>query len=836
MNGSTFFIEKDLNQEPESKFSLRMRILIVAFVSVLYGGIAIVVGTDMQMSGTSLLGMSAIYAYGILGGLAILMLKRIFMRSEENRQILFDVLDRDPNAHAITDQSNAFLYINKAWRRLYGESEEVSYQDIANVFVRPYKLRQQLQVYFVKHAADTNAPDFIFVDKVVAEDKWLKLTIHPISGWSDHKQWFVHDVTYEYQAQQLSQDHYQVLKDVFAHVPVGLCAIDENGIVKEGNDLFVKLLDAKDLPEKLAFHDMFATDIDDKDCPAYALSTTQDNVYSGTHKIVTEDGTEKRVFMMQHILERKEQADLRSYAVFFDLDQIKHAPAASYSSGEEGSYFEGLFTGAPLGMCTVNASLDMTHHNEALSGLVSQDKLSGASLAECVAEENRETLEQWVEQVIENNSDAQKAIDVELLQEKGTLSARLYAHRMSATDILICFVDLTQQKNLEQQFSQSQKMQGIGQLAGGIAHDFNNLLTAMIGFCDLLLLRHKPGDPSFSDIMHIKQNANRASNLVRQLLAFSRQQTLQPKVLDITDVLSELSHLLQRLIGANIQMNMKHGQNLWPVKCDEGQLEQVLINLAVNARDAMEDAGKLEIITENYQNKKLENLNDDEYLPPGEWVLIKVRDNGTGIPPEVMERIFEPFFSTKEIGAGTGLGLSTVHGIVHQTGGFLGVESVVNKGTTFTIYLPHHKAGEKEAVEQVEEKKQKEAPAEDLTGSAAILLVEDEDAVRTFSSRALSNKGYKIVDAENGQAALEVMEKQNIELELLITDVIMPEMDGPTLAKHLRRLYPELKIIFMSGYSEDRFKEEFENNTHFIQKPFTLQQLAKKVKEVLDQE
>ena len=393
--------------------------------------------------------------------------------------------------------------------------------------------------------------------------------------------------------------------------------------------------------------------------------------------------------------------------------------------------------------------------------------------------------------------------------------------------LIIQFIDTSEQKRLEQQFIQSQKMQAVGQLAGGIAHDFNNLLTAMIGFCDLLLQRYMPNDPSYTDIIQIKQNANRAANLVRQLLAFSRQQNLQPKVLHITDTLAELSALLRRLIGARIDLQMVHGRDLWPVMVDASQLEQVIINLAVNARDAMTDGGNLMIRTSQYYNKTSQQLGHDS-MPIGDYVLIEVVDTGHGIDPETMEHIFEPFFSTKEVGAGTGLGLSTVYGIVNQTGGFVGVESKLEQGTSFKIYLPRYSGEEVVHVPVIE------APAGDLTGNETILLVEDEDAVRLFSARALRDKGYKVIEAENGDKALEIVE-QGQSFDLLVTDVVMPHMDGPTLCKKIRDIHPNMKTIFISGYTEDTFRKNLGHNAdiHFLQKPFTLKDLAQKVKDVL---
>jgi len=416
-------------------------------------------------------------------------------------------------------------------------------------------------------------------------------------------------------------------------------------------------------------------------------------------------------------------------------------------------------------------------------------------------------------------------------------AAQLYATRLGdgqgGDQFLLHLIDTTEQKDLEIRFFQSQKMQAVGQLAGGVAHDFNNLLTAMIGFCDLLLMRHPAGDSSYSDIVHIRQNANRAANLIRQLLAFSRQQTLRPKVLMVTDVLAELSNLLRRLIGENIELRIVHGRDLWPVKVDQGQLEQVIINLAVNARDAMPGSGTLTIRTANVTAEESERLGHD-LMPSGDYTLIEVADTGHGIPKENIGKIYEPFFTTKEVGAGTGLGLSTVYGIIKQTGGNIWVDSELDKGSTFKIYLPTHVAAEGEA-EKADEQIEVQA-AVDLTGRDTILLVEDEDAVRMFATRALQNKGYTVLEADNGESALEVIRQHDGHIELMISDVVMPNMDGPTLVGHARVERPNMKIIFISGYAEDAFRKNMSTEAQeieFLPKPFSLKQLATKVKDVI---
>ena len=384
---------------------------------------------------------------------------------------------------------------------------------------------------------------------------------------------------------------------------------------------------------------------------------------------------------------------------------------------------------------------------------------------------------------------------------------------------------------LEAQLAQTLRLQAVGQLAGGIAHDFNNLLTAMIGFCDLLLLRHRPGDQSFADVMQIRQNANRAASLVRQLLAYSRQQTLQPRVLSLSEVLGELAHLLRRLIGANIALKLDHGRDLHPVLVDQGQLEQVVINLAVNARDAMPEGGTLTIRTQNATlTQPIPSAG--ETVPPGDYVRIDVADTGTGIPPEIVDRIFEPFFSTKPIGQGTGLGLSTVYGIVRQSGGYIVLDSKPGQGTTFSIFLPRHAETAGAAARRDDD----EEAARDLTGAGTILLVEDEDAVRLFGARALRNKGYKVIEARSGEAALDILAQDAEAIDLLITDVVMPEMDGPALVEKVRADRPDIKVLFISGYAETGFRQQARDagTLQFLPKPFSLKQLAGKVKDMLE--
>jgi len=388
--------------------------------------------------------------------------------------------------------------------------------------------------------------------------------------------------------------------------------------------------------------------------------------------------------------------------------------------------------------------------------------------------------------------------------------------------VLLLLKDNSEEAKLKRQVAQATKMQVVGQLAGGVAHDFNNILTAIIGHCDLMLMRHTPGDIDYDDIQQIKSNSNRAAGLTRQLLAFSRQQTLRPQVLQLPDVVSEVSHLLKRLLGETVELVVKHGRNLGPIRADPGQLEQVIINLAVNARDAMlPQGGTLTIQTYAVRADQVAELGSD-ILPIADYSALSVTDTGTGIPPNILGKIFEPFFTTKEVGKGTGLGLSTVYGIVKQSGGFIFADSTVGDGTRFVIYLPVHREETRAGRSQSTAKAKKD----ELWGSGTVLLVEDEPMVRSVAERALTRHGYTVVTADNGEEALDIVNRGE-PIELLISDVVMPGMDGPTMVREARKSRPELKILFMSGYAEEQLRKSIDiENVNFLPKPFSVTDLA----------
>jgi two-component system cell cycle sensor histidine kinase/response regulator CckA len=386
--------------------------------------------------------------------------------------------------------------------------------------------------------------------------------------------------------------------------------------------------------------------------------------------------------------------------------------------------------------------------------------------------------------------------------------------------------DATELKTLEAQFVQSQKMQAIGQLAGGVAHDFNNLLTAISGHCDLLLLRHDQGDPDYSDLIQISQNANRAAALVGQLLAFSRKQTLRPETLNLRDTLADLTHLLNRLVGEKVTLTLSHDPVLKPIRADKRQLEQVLMNLVVNARDAMQEGGEIKITTECL-NLKAPLVRDRVTVPSGQYVTLQVADEGIGIPTDKLEKVFEPFYTTKRTGEGTGLGLSTAYGIIKQSGGFIFIDSTVGVGTVFTLYFPVMANNLIEVPSAVAVKTAEAASFDD----GIILLVEDEAPVRAFASRALRMRGYTVLEAESAEVALKTLEDETLNIDVFVTDVIMPGMDGPSWVRQALKDRPGVPVVFVSGYAEDSFGAEQTTipNSVFLPKPFSLTDLTNTV-------
>jgi two-component system, cell cycle sensor histidine kinase and response regulator CckA len=408
------------------------------------------------------------------------------------------------------------------------------------------------------------------------------------------------------------------------------------------------------------------------------------------------------------------------------------------------------------------------------------------------------------------------------------LSGRAVASPEEPDDVFeIIAEDVTERRVLEDQFRQAQKMEAVGRLAGGVAHDFNNLLMVISGYNEVMLEQMEQGSPLHQRAVAIQQAADRATTLTRQLLAFSRKQLLELKVVDVNAIVSDIERLLRPLIGENIELVTKLTPGLGRTRADAGQLEQVIMNLVVNAKDAMPDGGKITIQTANttlddsYQR-------EHSFIVPGPYVMLSVSDTGLGMNKEIQSRVFEPFFTTKEKGKGTGLGLSTVYGIVKQIGGYVLLQSEVGRGTTFRIYMPQVNDSEETLTAA-------KAANESSRGSETILLVEDEESVRQLVRETLQARGYVVIEAQNGEEGLQIAEAHSGPLDVVITDVVMPGIGGRELAKRLTEARPETRVLFLSGYAEDAIVHEgvLESGAAFLQKPFTLQTLSRKVREVL---
>lgn len=743
--------------------------------------------------------------------------------------LMQDVLEGSRGARFVTDPHLKTLYYNKKFERLCRGVGPANLQTLKRLFEGCLGCEETF-ARLASQAQKGEAETTEFLSRHEDTERWFRIIAQPVSGHAQTVHWRVDDITKKHIADRAIREEREKLIDFTDNAPVGFFSLDQEGRFLFANATFARWL-GEDLQSLLGHARLHTYLISPPEkVRPYDLTEDQSSRQVVELKMKGPGGTPFLASINQIVVHEDDET-VRTRAVVRDLTSERAMRKALEASEDR---FQRFFEDAPLGIVRLDDARMIIDCNEAFARMMRAEIsdieqspfpewLDAGALQKAMAEIAR------VSEGGESNP-----VEIALATKKGrVVTTQMYARDFTGTQgTVLHFIDVTEKKSLEAQFVQSQKMQAIGQLAGGVAHDFNNLLTAIIGYCDLLQLRHKPGDPSFADIKQVEQNAQRAAALVRQLLAFSRQQTLQPKLHDITDILTEVSHLLRRLIGVSIDLDLVHGQELALVKVDERQMEQVLINLAVNARDAMGGAGRLTVETEAFENIDTIDLVSEE-LPSGQWVRITVEDTGSGISDEHLGRIFEPFFTTKKVGEGTGLGLATVYGIVRQTGGFLDVKSVLGEGTRFIIYLPQASEADVEAAESVVDGVE-EQPA-DLTGSARILLVEDEDSVRTFSERALVNKGYEVIAAESAEVAWEMFEAGDIKrIDLMVTDVVMPGMDGPTLVRNMRKTVADLKVIFMSGYTEDKLKDEEGGEIHFLPKPFTLKALAAKVKDVLD--
>jgi two-component system cell cycle sensor histidine kinase/response regulator CckA len=750
------------------------------------------------------------------------------------------IADSNADGLIVTDANSRVIYANEAYRALSGAKGPTDLRPVERLFSGAPEVSEA--VYRLAQAARSGHRGVEEVRAApppaggAADAAWYRIRVRPLEyvGADRATLWTVCDITRERERHESFFQDLQHAIDHLDHAPAGFFSAEPDGSIAYMNATLAGWLDY-DLAQfgvgQLKLADIVTAD------GASLLSA----VSGGPGEVTTEqfDVDLKRRggrLMPARLLHRVAFSNMGAPGPSRTL--VLEA-AASETKAEETraaeARFTRIFNATPMAIAAVDPDGSLRRSNGAFARLApaAMTPLSGEarpSILAGISERDHPAMRAALAAAGEGKADI-APVDATIDGEGGR-SARFF---FSAADpragegpgANVIALDTTEQRTLQENFAQSQKMQAIGQLAGGIAHDFNNVLTAIIGYSDLLLANHRPTDPSFQDIMQIKQNANRAAGLVRQLLAFSRRQTLRPQTLQLSDVLSELQMLLRRLVGEKIELEVVHGRDLWLVKADLNQFEQVIVNLVVNARDAIADGGHITLRTRNVAAAECAAFNEKS-LVPADYVLVEVQDTGHGIPAEVRDKIFEPFFTTKEVGKGTGLGLSMVYGIVKQTGGYVFCESEPGRGATFRILLPRSVA--EETPEPV--KRETPKPSADLTGRGAILLVEDEEAVRAFAARALASRGYTVLEADSGVDALRVVEKAGGKIDLIVSDVIMPEMDGPTMLTELRRRGLNAKIIFVSGYADDAFAKNLPEGQEFqfLPKPFSLKQLIETVK------
>jgi len=781
-------------------------------------------------------------------------------------------IDSQPDGTLITDDKGRLLYANAAYGRMIGASKATEVQTLEELLSRNRESNEALYRLTNGLREGRDGHEEFRLLKPLGPSSghgsgahWYRLRARILpqpQGKGGLHVWQVTDITSERDDQERFFKELQNAIDYLDHAPAGFFSAGRKGEIFYINATLAEWLGidlTKFVPGSLSIGELVAGE---------GLALIQSvQAEPGSKKTETLDldlrrsnGQSLPVRIVHRVSSMRDGAPGESRTIVIARQKDDES---DQSASVAAMRFTRFFNNTPMAIASVGGDGRILRTNapflKLFSGVVSRDDVDRGALLESIVHDNeRGRLAQALAAAKDRQGDI-PPIDSRHPKDE-TRHFRYYVNAViDQTDetpeeaAIVYAVEVTEQKALETQMAQTQKMNAVGTLAGGIAHDFNNVLTAILLSSDHLLLQVRPSDASFADLMEIKRNANRAAVLVRQLLAFSRKQTMRPTVLNLTDVVGDLRMLVDRLIsGTNVKLNVDYGRDLWPVKTDLSQFEQVLINLCVNARDAMPGGGTLTVRTRNLLAADVAGYNYAD-LPNEDLVLIEVADTGTGIPPEIMDKIFEPFFTTKEVGKGTGLGLAMVYGIVKQSGGYIYPESEVGRGTIFRVFLPRHipdvtvvAANENVAHQpataasaggQPVSVAEKAREPVDLTGkSAVVLLVEDEEAVRRGGKRMLETRGYTVHEAGSGVEALEIMEELNGEVDIVVSDVVMPEMDGPTLLGELRKTYPDLKFIFVSGYAEDAFARNLPADAKFgfLPKPFSLKQLAEAVWEMLD--
>lgn len=819
--------------------------LLIAFILAVYWMAAAGLG---QPAGLALLALLAVvgafFSFGFLAGFVKL------QESAHDAELARSVAEAAETAFQVLAADGSVVYGNAAFQAIFGTSSKSVEQALA---ADP---RAGEAVYRLARAAERleerveDVPVREFRARTSTQPgmarsvRWLRIGVRPFvpsPTIPDNRRmtlWTCIDITGDRARELDAITGLEHSLSFYDSMPVGLFVVQQDGRLGQVNQTLGVMLGLRGDPSRLGWS---VADICPPEVATLIMSLRAASV-AVTQRfdvdLVREDG---RSLPVRLVCCPSDRNDAMTVLVFDrSTDEQPHDSVRAVTER-----FQRVFHGAPFAIATLDKQGGVVSANAAfvrLCGEYADGALHGSRpvldlIMRTSEPEQRRAVEAGIQRVVSGRATA-APFEISMGGDQ-TSTRRIYLNPLTSSSdpreaAVLYMLDTTEISALELKFAQSQKLETLGRLAGGVAHDINNVLTIIIGLSDLLLQSRRPTDPGYTDIMQIKSNANRAAGTVGKLLAYSRKQTLKPEILELNDVIQDLGFSLNRLLGEKVNVLHKSGRDLWYVKADRTQFEQSLVNLSLNARDAMPGGGNLVIRTRNVSVRDSMKLANQNVLS-GEYVLIEVEDSGTGMSPEVAAKVFEPFFTTKDIGKGTGLGLASVYGIIKQTGGYIFCDSALGKGTTFRIYLPRHVPTLDETIARDANEERKKEPPRDLSGTGRVLLVEDEDNLRSMAMRALTRQGYQVLEASTGLEALEIMDREGGNIDLVLSDVIMPEMDGPTMLREMRKSKPDTRIIFMSGYPSDAFEKGLgtDESFAFLQKPFALPQLAQLVKEQL---
>jgi PAS domain S-box-containing protein len=753
-------------------------------------------------------------------------------RAEESLLKLRVAVEQAENVIFMTDPDGAITYVNPAFEKVYGYTREEALGRTPRIL----KGGQHDKTYFERFWRRLLAGEFVREEFVNRKSDGQLVTVEAsVSSVLDRKGKRVgfiavqDDVSERKRAEEALRKSEQRFSRAFraSPIPTSISEI-ETGRILDLNDQFLRILDysREEVIGKTSLELGIWADRDDRD-QASARVREGGSIVDLMTRIRTRSGEIRDVIGSAVPIDVGRLKCVLS--TFLDVTERRRAEEGMRKSEER---FRRLFESNTIGIVIADLSGNTLEANDAYLGMLgyTREELLAGTIRwnELTPAEFYASDQAAIEELL--RSGTVSPWEKELFRKDGTRVPVLIGVAMLKAAEASCIayiVDLTERRRLEQQFRQAQKMEAVGRLAGGVAHDFNNLLTAILGYSDLVAAKLDPGSLEYEELDEVRKAGERAASLTRQLLAFSRQQVLERKVLDINALIANIEKMLRRLIGEDVALTTAMDPALRRVFADAGQLEQVVMNLAVNARDAMPRGGKLTIETANVE---LDEAYARQHVTvrPGSYVMIAVSDTGIGMNSETLARIFEPFFTTKGPGKGTGLGLATVYGIVKQSDGYIWAYSEVGKGTTFKVYLPLVEEGAEAEPVMVP------VPAR-LAGSETVLLVEDEESVRVLSRVILESYGYTVLEAASGNDGLDVARRYSLPIHLLLTDVVMPEMGGPDLASRLEALRPGVRVLYMSGYTDDAVFRHglLEKGRVFLQKPFTPGALVGKVREAL---